>query len=84
MLDPEFYKCARSNNGHYYVKMLKEKIAGELNLSEPAQASDFAFAKIIEDTRERVDVEGKYNLSDINNLNAMGYENIEKRAANHD
>lgn len=33
MLDSEFQKKIRSNNGHYYIKMLKEQIAEELNLS---------------------------------------------------
>jgi hypothetical protein len=29
-----------------------------------------------------VDVEGRYNLSDLNNLEAVGYDNLKERAAN--
>jgi hypothetical protein len=47
LLSDEFRQKVRTNDGHYYVKMLKETIADELGLSNPAQASDFAFHKIL-------------------------------------
>jgi hypothetical protein len=51
MLNEEFAKKAKSNNGHYYLKMLREQITEELNLAEKTKASDLAFHKILE--RER-------------------------------
>ena len=29
-------------------------------------------------------IQGKYNLNDLNNLEAIGYDNLEERAANPD
>lgn len=50
MLKPEFEKSVKTgNNGHYYLKMLKEQIADELSISQPAKASDFLASKMMED-----------------------------------
>lgn len=50
MLNSEFAeKIKNSNNGHYYLKMLKEQIAEELAINQPAKASDFMFSKMMED-----------------------------------
>ena len=45
MLNEEFADKAKSNNGHYYLKMLREQITEELNIANPAKPSDLAFDK---------------------------------------
>jgi len=61
-LNPQFAKNIKTgNNGHLYVKVLKEQIADELKLSEPAKASDFAYSKLFDDPRIMADAEGRYN-----------------------
>ena len=84
LLVPGFNDKLRSNNGHLYMKLLKESILNELNLDTPPALSDFKFAKKIErqkiDQEPRISVEGRYNFADLNNLNAIGYNNLEERA----
>lgn len=48
MLNEEFAKHARSNNGHYFFKVLKEQITEELNISASTKPSDLAFDKQFE------------------------------------
>jgi hypothetical protein len=50
MLNSEFKERVNTgNNGHIYIKMLKEQIVDELKLSQQAKVSDFAFTKIFHD-----------------------------------
>ena len=71
MLNLEFKERVNSgNNGHIYIKMLKEQIVDELKLSQQAKVSDFAFTKIFHDPNflPPVDVEGRYNTTELSNL----------------
>ena len=45
LLNPEFAKEVKGNNGHIFTKMLKEQVNNELKLSSAAKLSDFAFTK---------------------------------------
>jgi hypothetical protein len=56
------------NNGHIFLKVLREQIADELKISEPAEASDFSFMKLFKEPYIQTDVEGRYNTADISNL----------------
>jgi hypothetical protein len=81
----DFSKKAKSPNGHLYIKVLKEQIADELQLSAPTEAKDLTYEALNEgDPSIKIDVEGKYNTSHINNLEAMGYDNFEKRMENNE
>ena len=52
LLNDEFrQKVTQGNNGHLYLKMLKEQITDELKISQEAKASDFAFMKLFDDGR---------------------------------
>lgn len=52
LLNDEFRKkVTQGNNGHLYLKMLKEQITDELKISQEAKASDFAFMKLFDDGR---------------------------------
>lgn len=63
LLNQEFVaKVKNCNNGHYYLKMLKEQITEELQIGSPAKASDFAAYKLDKDFGLQVDPEGRYNL----------------------
>lgn len=81
LLSDSFSSRIRSNNGHIYLKMLRENIAEELKLTEGSQVSDLAFDKIKLDENLRIDANGKYSLQHLNNTEAMGYDNLEQRAA---
>jgi hypothetical protein len=77
MLNSEFASRVRNgNNGHLYIKMLKEQIADELKISSPAEASDFMFSKLQEDPRIKADVEGRYNVQDVSNLESVGLDKL--------
>lgn len=71
LLDEEFKNRIQvGNNGHLYLKMLKEQIADELKIGSEAKVSDFAFMKLFKDPNGilPVDVEGRYNTLDVSNL----------------
>lgn len=76
LLDDEFKARATSNNGHYYLKMLKEQIAEELSIAQPAKASDFAYNRLMEDDIYKADPEGRYNTAAVSNLESVGYDKL--------
>ena len=51
----------------------------ELKVSEPVDIADFSFENLNTDPQFKVEMEGKYNTLSINNLDALGYDNFEKR-----
>jgi hypothetical protein len=77
-MSDSFKQKIQSNNGHYYMKMLKEQIAEELKLTEPAKITDYSWDTINSwDPRLKVDAESKFNMSTLSNDTAVGYDNIE-------
>ncbi len=69
LLNEQFAKEVKTgNNGHIFLKVLREQIADELKISEPAEASDFSFMKLFKEPYIQTDVEGRYNTADISNL----------------
>lgn len=62
LLSDSFTARIRGNNGHIYLKMLRETIADELKLTAESQVSDLAYDKIKLDESFRVDANGKYSL----------------------
>lgn len=77
LMNSEFNEKVKSgNNGHIYLKMLKEQIADELSISAPAKASDFMFEKIFKDQRQMVDVEGRYNTAAVSNIENIGLDKL--------
>ena len=41
MLDPKFAKAVKSNQGHIYLKVLRQKVFEELKLTEPTTFDEF-------------------------------------------
>jgi hypothetical protein len=82
MLNSEFgVRIKASDNGHIYLKVLKEQIVEELGLTSPGTASDLAYESLMsEKTEAYFDLESSYNLQHVNNADAMGYDNLLKRA----
>lgn len=77
MLNQEFAdKVRNGNNGHYYIKMLKEMIADELGVSSASKASDLSAAKTFKEIYPKVDVEGRYNTLAVSNLDNLGYDKL--------
>lgn len=77
LLNSEFReKLHQGNNGHYYIKMLKEQIAEELSLSKPTKLSDISSTKMFLDLGLKSNPEGRYNLEDLSNLESLGYEKL--------
>jgi len=82
-MKPEFAKAVRTTNGHIYLKVLRENILDELKLAESAKVDEFNWAKAVGTGEDAgVDAESKYNLNHVNNEQAIGYRNLEERAAN--
>lgn len=86
MLKVDFAKAMRSPNGHIYLKVLRENILDELKLVESAKVDEFEWTKKPEyhAAESQYDAESKYNLHHLNNEDAIGYRNLEERAADPD
>lgn len=88
MLKPKFAKALKSANGHIYMKVLRERVLEELNFTEGVQAEEFEWSKT-EDARlgdcsdgKDYDIASLYNLNDLINEDAIGFNKLEARAAN--
>jgi hypothetical protein len=84
MYTPGFKERIQSKLGHYYLHGLKEEIVKELNLDNPAKEADLLYESVMPEPYTIYDPEAKHNLADINNTDAVGYDNIDKRAENPD
>lgn len=85
LLQDGFREKIEGNDGHIYLKVLREEIAKELNFASRTDVKDFLLDKIaFKDSRFQVDAEGRYNTSSLNNTEAVGYDNFSERAANPD
>ena len=72
----------KNDNAHIFLKVLREQVVDELGLSKPPQITDAAYNTITDkdDISRFYDLESPYNLQNINNQDALGYDNLLKRA----
>ncbi len=83
MLNAEFATSVRnSDNGHVFMKVLQERVADELGLTTETEEQDLYFKEIYDRRQDalKFDLEASYNMQDINNTEAMGYDNLGKRS----
>ena len=76
-------KVSQSQNGHYYMKVLRERVLEELKLTKRANFGDLSF-KTQWDLLPRNylhDLEAAYNMDQITGTQSMGYDNISKTGA---
>ena len=52
-------------------------------MTEEAKASDFAFDKLVNNPRIEADIEGRYNLSDMNNLQSIGCDKLTGKSSDN-
>lgn len=87
MVKEDFANAMKSANKHIYMEILRENIMSELKLAESASIDDIKLAPLLAINKDyeppmKYDVESKYNLNHLNNEQAIGYDNMEERAAN--
>lgn len=82
MLKQGFQQKIKGQNGHIYLKALREKVLEELKLDKEAHIHDLSL--INHDENWKFDVESPQNLLNLNNTDAIGYENLLKRAEGTD
>merc|ERR1712127_475541 len=82
MLNTRWNKAMKTDNAHIYLKFLREAIVKELNLDTPAEALDLEYANILDPKKmvQFYNPENKYNMRDLNNEFAIGFNNLEARA----
>ena len=83
MLNSDFAKKVRdSDNGHLYLKILKERVVDELGLTEEPDVEKMMSKTVIESGKKyiRYDLDSMYNMQDVNNLHAIGYDNLNERS----
>lgn len=82
MCQPGMQEKINSKFGHYYLDALKEEIVKELNLDSPTMIYDLTYDQIQPEIFDHYDPEAQHNLSEVNNHEAVGYNNIDERAQN--
>ena len=81
MLNPEFAsKVKDSANGQYYMKLLRERVLEELSLENEPQFTDLLYHSKFNQQNYVYDTENQYNMRNIINTNAIGYDNLSERA----
>ena len=83
MLKPKFASALRSPNANIYLKILQETVMSELKLNESASINELSLEKDNSFFRDQMNYnpENRYNLDHLNNEQAIGYDNLEARAA---
>ena len=84
MLQEGFKQKTLGHNGYIYMQVLKENILKELGIDKPLEQDDLLYENMIKvnenDARSPEAVlQGKYNTAKVNNLEALGYDNIKER-----
>ena len=80
MMTPQAAAKARGHNGHIYLRALKEEIAAELEIGAKTEEKDVLHHKLFfTDESLRVEAEARYNLDDVNNAEAVGFDNLQAR-----
>lgn len=87
MVNPEFAAEVKSGKSDTYMKMLRENIMDELKLTQSGRDDDFHYSNDPESAAHRgghmeYDPSNVYNMHDVNNENAIGYNNLYERAGN--
>ena len=82
MLNGDFVEQVKtSDNGHLFMKVLRERIVDELGLTSEPKVEDMLFNTMHEKSAEQIkyDMDSAYNMQGVNNTEAMGYDNLDKR-----
>lgn len=78
MLKQGFQEKIKGKHGHIYLKALREKVMEELKLDQSANLHELSM--IEHEEQWKFDVESPQNLLNLNNTDAIGYENLLERA----
>lgn len=80
MVKPKFARALKSPNGHIYMKVLRERVLEELNLSNSVQPEEQLQWDGTRKAQEGDASDGKYydiaslyNLNEVTNENAIGF-----------
>lgn len=82
MLNGDFARqISTSDNGHLFMKVLRERIVDELGLTSEAKVEDMMFETMTMKSANYIkyDIDAAYNMQEVNNTKAMGYDNLDKR-----
>lgn len=79
MLNKEFSSQVRdSDNGHLFMKVLREQIVDELGLTSEPKVDDMMFETMHNKSiyHLKYDLDSMYNMQDSNNTESIGYDNL--------
>jgi len=79
-------KVRESDNGHIYYKVLRERVVDELGLTSEPEAEDMEFKTMLEKNSDYIkyDLDSMYSMQDVNNTQAIGYDNLSSRRGAND
>ena len=84
MVNSEYHgKVKNSENGHIYLKALRERVLDELEILKETDPEDLTFSSKQKSSAEHLayDVESAYNMQSVNNAHALGYDHLQDRGA---
>lgn len=85
MLNSKFREVIKGPYATYYLRMLREEIATELDINEEVEhAVELNHDRFQKPQKMLFDAESTHNISDLSNTDAIGFDNIEQRSANPD
>jgi hypothetical protein len=76
-------KIKKSQNGHYYLKVLRERVLEELNLTKQATYTDLSFKTQwdLKPENYQHDLEAAYNMEQVTGTSSMGYDRVSETGA---
>lgn len=87
MLNADFAAQVRnSDNGHLFLKVLRERVLDELKMTGEVELKDLLFETMASKSgnRTRYDLDSAYNMHAVNNTQAVGYDNLDRRSGGSD
>jgi hypothetical protein len=81
MLNTKFRESIQGPHSTYYLRMLREEIARELELTEEIEEPhELEYEHFEEKNLMMYDAESIHNMAEFSNTEAVGFDNLEQRA----
>ena len=87
MMNGDFSEQVRSSdNGHLFLKVLRERVVDELGLTSEPKLQDMMLETMTGKSAEHIkyDIDSRYSTQDFNNTEAIGYDNLMRKDGSFD
>ena len=87
MADLDFAdKVRNSEDGHLYMKVLREQVVDELGLTAEPELNDMLFKTMYEKSANHIkyDLDSMYNMQSVSNTESLGYDSLVQESPSAD